>query len=56
MRLPSVVPARLQPLTKIDSEIRIVWNILQECILSCGIFHFYAVVFESIADNQVVYM
>ena len=56
MRLPSAAPVRLQLRTKIKSELIISWNILQETILSCGIFHFYAVVFEAIANNEIIYV
>ena len=56
MRLqPSVAPVRLQ-LKRINSDIRIIWNILQEDIFSCGIFHSYTVVFEAVGDYKVVYV
>ena len=54
MRLRSVAPARL--LTRIKSKRSIIWNILQEVILSCGIFHFYAVMFQAVGYDQVVYV
>ena len=56
MRLPSAAPAKQLLRTTSKSKFRISWNILQETIFSCGIFHFYAVVFESVADNEVVHV